>query len=322
MPVTHPMDQFHQMLANIQNRGAYKGNRTGVGTHFLPNQMLTFDMAEGFPAITTKKLPFKSARGEILGMWRGYDNAADFDAIGCPVWYQNANETPAWLASPYRRGPGDIGRAYSKQFTDYKDWRSANTQAEADRLAAAGYTLLAHDASRNTWIFQRGINQLEECLRTLMTKPEDRRMIVSAWRPDEHDQIALPACHYSYNLVTDVENKELHLLVVMRSWDTFLAFNITIGAIWLSVYAKMAGYTPRLMSIVAADAHVYTNHTEQVNLLLSRDHYPQPQLQLGDSIPVLKSVDEIPGVFARIQPDDISLVGYQSHPAIKAPMAA
>lgn len=318
----HPMQQFHDMLADIMANGSHKDNRTGTGTTFLPNQMLTFDLADGMPAITTKKLAFKSAKTELLGMWRGFESAAQFRDLGCPVWSQNANETATWLASDYRKGEDDCGRIYGAQFTDWKDWREARSQADADKMLAKGYEIVAHDAGRCVWVMRKGINQLETCLHTLLTNPNDRRMIVSGWRPDEFDQMCLPPCHLTYNLVSDTEKNELHLLVHMRSFDTFLAFNVTLGALWLAIFAKMAGMTPRKMSLVITDAHIYDNHHEQVATLLSREHYEQPQLFLGDSIPRITSVDQIPGVFAAIDPEDVQLIGYQSHPAIKAPMAA
>ncbi|KVP98237.1 hypothetical protein WJ96_06860 [Burkholderia ubonensis] len=318
----HPMQQFHDMLANITENGSHKGNRTGVGTTFLPNQVLTFDLADGFPAITTKKLAFKSAVGELVGFFRGFHSAAQFREIGCPVWTQNANETQSWLASPYRKGEDDCGRIYGAQFTDWRDWKEVHSQEHADALMAKGYTLLAHDPGRNAWILRRGINQLEQCLHTLITNPNDRRMVVTGWRPDEFEEMALPPCHMTYNLACDTAKKELHLMVHMRSFDTFLAFNIALGALWLSIYAKMAGYTPRGFALAVTDAHIYRFHRDQVQTLLSREHYPQPTLELGPSIEVIQSVDQIKGAFARIQMEDIRLVGYEHHPAIKAPMAA
>lgn len=318
----HPMQCYHDLLANILTHGSHTANRTGVGTTFLPNQTLSFDLAEGFPAITTKKLAFKTAVGELLAFFRGYQSAAQFRALGCKVWDQNANETPSWLASPFRAGVDSLGRIYGSQFTDYSDWREARSQEQADALLAQGYELLAHDPARQVWILRRGIHQLEECLRTLITNPTDRRMVVTAWRPDEHDQGCLAACHHAYTLVCDTDKRELHLQVVMRSFDAFLGFNVVLGALWLSLYAKMAGYTPRTLLISIANAHLYDFHIEQVCTLLSREHFPQPTLELGPSIEVIQSLDQIPGVFARIQPEDIRLVGYQHHPAIAAPMAA
>ena len=318
----HPMQQFHDMIGNILENGSFKGNRTGVGTKFLPNQVLSFDMADGFPAITTKKLAFKSAVGELIGFFRGFHSAAQFREIGCAVWDANANVTKSWLESPYRKGEDDCGRIYGAQFTDWRDWKDVRTQAEADALMANGYELLAHDPVRMTWVLRRGINQLEQCLHTLITNPNDRRMVVTGWRPDEFSEMCLPPCHMTYSLAADTEKKELHLMVHMRSFDTFLAFNIALGALWLSIYAKMAGYTPRNLSLAVTDAHVYANHEDAVHTLLSREHYPQPTLELGNSIQVITSVDQVKGAFERIQPGDIRLAGYTHHPAIKAPMAA
>src|SRR5690606_13148720 len=196
------------------------------------------------------------------------------------------------------------------------------SRRQADELIAKGYQVRAFDSWRGVWVLRRGINQLEQCLHTLITNPNDRRMIVSGWRPDEFDQMCLPPCHLTYNLACDTAKKELHLLVHMRSFDTFLAFNTALGALWLSIYAKMAGYTPRKFSLCVTDAHIYDNHREQVATLLSREHFPQPTLELGPSIEVISSLNQIPGASYRIQPEDIRLVGYEHHPAIKAPMAA
>lgn len=318
----HPMQQFHDMLDNIRKNGSYKGNRTGIGTYFLPNQMLTFDLADGFPAITTKKLAFKAAKGELIGFFRGFESAAQFREVGCPVWTQNANETKTWLASPYRKGKDDLGRIYGAQFNSWRDWREAYSEDEFNALTARGFELVAHDSTRGVWVLRKGINQLEDCLRTLLTNPFDRRMIVSGWRPDEFEAMSLPPCHLTYSLTADPAKKELHLLVHMRSFDTFLAFNIALAAMWLSIYAKMSGYTPRKVSVAITDAHIYENHLEQVEELLSREHFAQPTLLLGDSIEVIDSLDKVKGAFMRIQPEDIQLQGYESHPAIKASMAA
>jgi thymidylate synthase len=132
----------------------------------------------------------------------------------------------------------------------------------------------------------------------------------------------LPPCHVDYQFLVDVESKTLHMCMFQRSFDTFLAFNIAIAALFLEIMSKLSGYKAGTFSHFIGDAHVYVNHVEQAELMLSREHKPQPRLKLGASIPTLTSVDEIPGVFARIQPDDVTLEGYEFHPAIQAPMAA
>lgn len=320
-PKPHPMEQFHQMLRKIRKHGKRRPNRTGTDTLFYPGFMLRFNMADGFPAITTKKLFLKPAKGELLGFFRGYDSAAQFRAIDCKVWDGNANETKSWLDSAHRRGPDDMGRAYPKQWTDWRDWREAKTQEKADELATKGYELIAHDASRSTWVFRRGINQLERALEAIMKTPTDRRILVTGWRPDEFDQMCLPPCHVDYHFLVDVESKTLHLCMFQRSFDTFLAFNIAIAAMFLEIMAKLSGYRAGTFTHFISDAHIYVNHLEQTELMLSRKHKAQPTLWLGESIPTLTSVDQIPGVFTRILPEDIDLKDYDSHPAIRAPMA-
>lgn len=319
-PKPHPMEQFHDMLRKIRKEGTRRPNRTGVDTFFSSGFMMKFNAADGFP-VPARKLAFKSARGELLGMFRGYDSAADFRAIGCPVWDGNANATKAWLESGYRRGIDDMGRTYPKQWTDWRDWREAKTQDQADTYAAKGYELIAYDAERSTWVYRRGINQLERALEAIMTAPTDRRIIVTGWRPDEFDQMCLPPCHVDYHFLVDVDAKTLHLCMFQRSFDTFLAFNIQIAMMFLEIMAKLAGLKAGTFTHFISDAHIYVNHVDQVDLMLSRKHKKAPKLVLKDSIPTLTSVEEIPGVFARIQPDDIDLEGYVPHDAIKAPMA-
>lgn len=317
---SHPMQQYHDMLQTILDQGALRPNRTGVDTLFVPGMTLKFDMDDGFPAITTKKLAFKAAKGELFGFFRGYQSAAQFRELGCKVWDGNANETPSWLNNAARKGEDDLGRIYGAQYTDWRDWRSVNSQAQADALEKIGYTLIAHDPQRSTWVYRRGINQLENALRDIMTNPTSRRIIVTAWRPDELDQMALPPCHMDYQFLVDPENGWLHLCFFQRSFDTALAFNVTIGALFLHIMARLSGLKPKSLTQFIGDAHIYANHIEGVKEMLTRSHFAQPTLNLG-SIATLQSLDEINGVFERLDPNEISLEGYQSHPAIKLPMA-
>lgn len=315
------MQQFHDMLQTILDEGVLRPNRTGVDTLFVPSFTLKFDMAEGFPAITTKKLAFKAARGELFGFFRGFTSAAQFREIGCKVWDGNANVTPSWLANPFRKGEDDIGRSYPSQWTDWRDWREVSTKEEADRLVGAGYEIRAHDADRNVWVMRRGINQLEEALRLIMTDPTNRRILVNGWRPDEHDQVPIPVCHLAYQWLVDPVSKKLHMCFFQRSFDTALAFNIVIGAMFLEIMARLAGLQSGSVTQFVGDAHIYTTHIAGVKEMLTREHLPQPTLDLGN-IPTLTSVDEIPGIFARLDYEQVQLVGYESHPAIKLEMAA
>lgn len=317
----HPMQQFHDMLQRILDEGILRPNRTGVDTIFVPSFTLKFDMSDGFPAITTKKLFWKAARGELFGFFRGYTSAAQFRSIGCKVWDDNANKTKSWLASPFRAGEDDIGRSYPAQWTDWRDWREVTSQEAADDLVARGYEIRAHDAARSVWVMRRGINQLEEALKLIMTDPTNRRILVNGWRPDEHDQCTIPVCHVVYQFLVDPVGKKLHMCFFQRSFDTALAFNVVLGALFLHVMARLAGLTPASMTQFVGDGHIYTPHIEGVREWVAREHLPQPQLDLGN-IPTLTSVDQIPGIFASLDHEQAQLVGYESHPAIKFDMAA
>ncbi|CAB5514242.1 Thymidylate synthase [Achromobacter anxifer] len=323
MTKPHPMEQFHELLRHIRDHGVRQFNsRTGEYVRFVPGHMLKFDMADGFPAITSKQLYFRPAKGELFGFFRGYQSAKQFrDELNCKVWDTNANVTPAWLNSQARRGPDDAGRIYGAQWTDWRDWREAESEGERDDLLAHGYEIRAHDPDRGRWIMRRGINQLEAALRTIMTNPSDRGIIVTGWRPDEFDQMCLRPCHVDYQFIVDTTSNVLHLSFYQRSWDTALAFNTVLGALFLHIMARLAGLTAGTVSHHVGDAHIYEKHLEGVELMLSREHYPQPTLDLGN-IPTLTSVSEISGIFARLDPEQVQLVGYEHHPAIKFEMTA
>lgn len=321
----HPMQQYHDMLERCLDSGSPQFNkRTGKLCYVLPGYQLQFDMRDGFPAVTTKRLAFGAVKGELLGFFRGYTSAADFRALGCKIWDQNANETAAWLANPHRKGTDDLGRIYGAQWTNWRDSRVVCSVEERDALLAKGFKQILRDGSKGAYLMERGINQLEHALRTIIENPSDRRIIVSAWRPDEFDRMALPACHVDYRFMPFEDQRRLHLVMTIRSWDLLLGapFNIASSALFLHVMAHLAGYEAGTLTMQAANAHVYEDHVDQVRLQLSRDHFPQPTLLLSESVQQVRTSDEVAGAFARINPIDINLLNYQSHEAIKAPMAA
>ncbi len=319
------MENYHALLRTTLDTGVDQFNaRTNKLCRALVGYQLQYDLSQGFPAITTKKLAFNNLKGELLGFFRGYDNAADFRKLGCTVWDQNANETQAWLQNPARRGHDHLGRVYGCQWVDWIDRRVASSLAERDILLDRGFEQEMHDPIKTTWLMRRGINQLENALRTIITNPSDRRIIVSGWNPAELDQMALPPCHMDYRFVPIEDTKTLHVVVTIRSLDIFLGapFNIASSAIFLSVMARLSGYTPGTVTIQATNAHIYSDHFDQVRELLTREHFAPPQLKLSENIRQVENLDDIAGVFTRIETSDISLVGYQSHAAIKAPMSA
>ncbi|WP_232456434.1 thymidylate synthase [Burkholderia ubonensis] len=312
----HPMQQFHDMLRYILDHGSRQVNeRTGEEVLFVPGYTLKFDMADGFPAITTKQLFFKMAKGELFGFFRGFTSAAQFREIGCTVWDDNANKTKAWLANPHRKGLDDLGRFGYLQWSDWRDWREASSKDDADALVKQGFEIRSHDSSRNIWVLRRSINQLETSLRGVMTNPSDRGIILTGWNPAENDQGCLRSCHVSYMLQVDISTGKLHLSMWQRSFDAPLAYNVAIGAMYLEIMARLAGLEAGTFTHFISDAHIYAKHIPGVELQLSREHFPQPTLDLGN-IPTLKSVDEIPGIFTKLDPEQVKLVNYKHHPKI------
>lgn len=319
------MEKYHDLLQDALTNGIKQENRrTNRVCSVLVGQSISFDVREGFPAVTSKKLAFKNAKGELLGFFNGVDNAADFRALGCGVWDQNANETKAWLENPARKGHDDLGRIYSKQWVDWKDRRIAQSAIERDAMLAKGYEIEVADEVNHKYAMVRSINQLEKVLTQLLTDCTDRRMIISAWNPAELDLMALPPCHMDYRFVAFEDSKELHLVMTIRSWDLFLGapFNICNTALLLEIMARLSGFTAATITIQATNAHIYwDDHKEQVKEQLSRDHKALPTLHLSGNIKKV-SLDEVKGAFTRIKVEDIELIGYESHASIKAPMAA
>ena len=138
------MKQYLQLVQDILDHGSWQTNRTGIRTRSLPGATLRFDLQQGFPAVTTKKLAFKSAIGELVGFMRAYRSAADFRALGCKVWDQNANENQAWLANPYRLQEDDLGPVYGvqwRQWPAYKliDMAQPQSAAQIADAQAKGY---------------------------------------------------------------------------------------------------------------------------------------------------------------------------------------
>lgn len=290
------MKQLLNLYREVLSQGTLQANRTGVKAITTTGAMMKFDMADGFPAVTTKKLAFKQLKGELLGFLRAYDNAGDFRSLGCTIWDQNANEHQGWLNNPHRKGHDDLGRVYGVQ------WRYWKTEG-------GGF-----------------VDQVAIALQTIMNDPTNRRIIINAWRPDEFHLMALPPCHVLYEFTVNVEKNQLNLVMFQRSADCFLGvpFNIASASLMLCLFARLTGTEPGTFTHFLADTHIYENHIDQVDEQLTRTPYPPPQLWLDDAIqPLAKDATEadIDVALRAIQPDHIKLFGYESHDSIKAPMA-
>ena len=276
-----PELQYLNLLRDVLFHGDTRMDRTGVGTRALFGRELRFDLRDGFPAITTKKLAFRSVVGELIGFIRGYDSAAQFRSVGCNIWDQNANENMQWLANPHRKGEDDLGMIYGVQ------WR---------RLPMPDGTTK---------------DQLAELIRKLRTNPSDRRLIVWAYNPAYLDYMALPPCHMGFQCF--VNGGYLSLKMTQRSADAFLGvpFNIASYALLLRMLAQVTDLIPHELILSFGDVHIYKNHFDAVNEQLSRDPYPAPSLRLKEGI---REIDDF-------TPEDVWLERYKHHQSIKAPMA-
>ena len=337
IPEPSQMQPYHDLLREILDHGENQYNeRTGALCKVLVGTQVKFDLRKGFPALTARKVPFKSTLGELLGFFRGATSAAEFRDLGCGFWDQNANETKAWLINPLRKGVEDLGPIYGAQWTDWKATKlvkvSSENQPKIDHFYDLGYKALgtffsAHDIAQmlpSTVVLQKSINQLEEVVRKIMTDPTDRRILVTGWNVGELDEMALPPCHMTYMFTPIQENKTLHVTMSMRSTDGFLGApaNIMSTSIFLAVVARLTGYTAGTVTIQMANTHLYENSFAAAEELLTREELAPPRLKLSHFIEELKSVDEIPGCFEKIQPEDIWLEDYQSGDAIKVAMMA
>lgn len=330
------MKQYLQLVQDIFDNGSWQDNRTGVRTLSLPGAMMKFDLQQGFPAVTTKKLAFKSAIGEMVGFLRASRNAAEFRDLGCKVWDQNANENSQWLANPYRLGQDDLGPVYGVQWRQWPAYKLIETgapQAAAQlqdalargyqRIGAVSDTDGAGQSTSGTLLY-KSIDQLRQCLDTIMQDPGSRRILFHGWNWAQLEEMALPPCHLLYQFLVNQSRKEISLCLYIRSNDVGLGtpFNLTEGAALLHLIGRLTGYTPRWFTYFIGDAHIYENHVEMLKEQLTRTPYDAPQLVLSDRIPdYAKTGQYEPQWLEQIEPSDFWLENYQHHAHITAPMA-
>jgi thymidylate synthase len=273
------MKQYLDALKYIMEKGTDKPNRTGIDTRAVFGLPMRFDMDDGFPAMTTKKLAFNSVKAELLWFLMGTSDVKKLQEMGCHIWDANA-EAPYWKSKA--RFEGDLGRVYGVQ---WRQWKSPYSE--------------------------KPIDQIKQVIERIKKDPYDRRLIVTAWNPAELDMMALPPCHLLFHFY--VARKKLSLLMYQRSCDMFLGvpFNIASYSLLLSMAAQVTGLKPGEFVHVLGDAHIYHNHFEQVKEQLSRKPYNLCKLWLN---PGIKDIDDF-------KMQDIKLIDYKYHPAIKAEMA-
>lgn len=292
------MYPYLDLLGRVRNKGCRQENRTGIDALVGRPAMMEFDLADGFPVSTTKKFAFKAMKGELIGFLQGKTNAADFEALGCNFWRQNADENAAWLANPNREGDGDMGAVYGAVWRDWH-WRE-----EAD-----GY-----------YFVDQHIDQVIAALDAIRNNPTDRGILVSAWKPDQFERMCLRPCHVLYQFTVDVKRRELSVVLYQRSGDLFLGVpvNTASAALMLSLFAGMTGLRPRYVTHMIAIPHLYVNHIPQADVQLMRTPMKLPQLIMN--IPKLGMASDAE-ILDALTPDFAWLEGYESYGALPAPMA-
>ncbi|MYM32310.1 thymidylate synthase [Duganella sp. CY15W] len=322
------MQQYLELIQTVIDTGSWQDNRTGIRTLSVPGAMMRFDLKKGFPAVTTKKLAFKSVVGELCAFLRASRSAADFRALGCKVWDQNANENQQWLDNPYRLGTDDLGPVYGvqwRQWPGYKVLDAAN-QAQIANAQKNGFTVVApleEDGVQKVLLY-KAIDQLRECLDTIVNNPGSRRILFHGWNPAVLDAVALPACHLLYQFIPNPTTKELSMCLYVRSNDLGLGtpFNLAEGAALMHLVGRLTGYTPRWFTYFIGDAHIYENHMDMVQEQLKREPLPLPELIISDRVPDFSKTGKYePEWLEKIEPSDFALEGYQHHAPITAPMA-
>lgn len=291
----HSEYAYLDALKNILETGERRPDRTGVGTISKFGVQMRFDLNNGFPAVTTKKLAWKACKSELLWFIEGSGDENRLKEIlhgerytdKKTIWSDNAT-APYWTSKRLQRHAGDLGRVYGVQ---WRKWRKPLIRINK-------VVLQNHD-------------QLLELIDGIKKDPYSRRHIITAWNPGELDLMALPPCHMMAQFY--VNNGKLSCQMYQRSADMFLGvpFNIASYALFTHMIAQVCGLSVGELVIVLGDAHIYENHIEQVKEQLERKPLPLPVLKLNTSI------DDI----NKFTMDDIDLENYTSHEAIKAPMA-
>lgn len=266
------MRQYLDLLQEVAEFGEWSGNRTGVRTKGLFGKMIQHDLSDGFPLLTTKKMAWNQIKGELLSFIAGDTDVRKFRERGCTIW--DANLDAEWWKAK-RESEYDLGLIYGFQ------WRSFN-----------------------------GVDQLKELVETIKKDPSSRRLIVSAWNPNQIEFMCLPPCHVMFQV--RITGDYLNLAWYQRSCDLFLGvpFNIASYALLTHILAEMTGYLPGTVTGFLGDVHIYENHLDQVDMQLSRNELNLPSLHLSD----ITTLD-------RLDNATIDLVNYECHPAIKAEMA-
>lgn len=291
------MRQYHELMDRVLREGIDKSDRTGTGTRSVFGHQMRFDLAEGFPMVTTKKLHLKSILHELIWFISGDTNIRYLCQNGVRIWDD-------WPFATYAKSTDYDG-------IDMKEF-AARIAADADFAAKWGDLGPVYGYQWRFWPGPNGpVDQLRDVLEGIRRNPDGRRHIVSAWNPGYIDQMALPPCHAFFQFY--VADGKLSCQLYQRSADIFLGvpFNIASYALLIHMMAQDLGLGVGDFVHTLGDAHIYSNHMDQVQLQLSREPRALPTLKLNPSV---KSLFDF-------RYEDVELVGYDPHPHIPAPVA-
>ena len=304
------MKQYHDILRSILEHGTEHQDRTGVGTISHFGFQTRFDLRDGFPIVTTKKVPFRWIAEELFWFLSGDTNEGNLRARGVDIWKEWAD---AEHTRRFGRKPGDLGPIYGYL------WRSFG----------------GNYPKRN------GVDQIARLIDEIESNPNSRRLVVSGWDPRECDNVDLPPCHTVFQF--KIEQRRalpdrptpaglpgrgprsranaplLHCQLYQRSADAFLGvpFNISSYALLTHLVAHVCGLDVGEFIYTLGDYHIYQNHLEQVNQLLSREPRPLPQLEIKDDSHPLHGLEGL----LRVRYEHLNLIGYESHAKIAGQVA-
>lgn len=271
------MREYLKMMGDVLAYGKQRTDRTGTGTISIFDYRAVYDLREGFPMVTTAEKSFDNIKGELLWFLEGSTNANVLaEKYGFKIWKKWAKDKS-----------GDLGRIYGKQ---WRSFRGVKIGRKVDGIVE--------------------IDQIQYVINEIKNNPYSRRMVVSAWNPADMDEMALPPCHWAFELYVDGDDMDtLNMKFHQRSCDVFLGvpYNISSYALLLSMLAQVTGKTAGILIHDMSNVHIYNNHIEQCREQLGRSRYPLPVLSLNPNI------TRIDG----FRMEDINLLNYEAHPKLR-----
>lgn len=290
-------EEYHylNLLREIRNNGEVRGDRTGTGTVSLFGRQLRFNLKGGvLPLMTTKKTYYRGVVEELLFFLRGDHDNRKLQRQKVHIWDGNTSREYLDKYNKKHIEENDLGLAYGVQ------WRAAGAQLESIDTDYRG----------------KGVDQLAEVIDLIKRDPQSRRIIINAWNVPQLNDMSLVPCHMIYQFYVSQTNKTLNCMMTQRSADMFLGvpFNIASTATLVHILAKIAGLTPGEIVINLGDAHIYSNHIDQVDTQLSRTPLHFPKLEITKQLDTIEDIENL-------EYSDFNVIDYYSHPGIKAKMA-